>query len=255
MSLIMPTRRRLVHLALLAVLAVSAPDSFACQCGSEKSLEQALAQSDVAFIGRLAHSRVLGIGNGRSGSIALVHRFDVEAGWRGVRGDSVQILDDGGSCSYPFRRGDDYLVFAKSTPASGEFLAVSRCSGTRSAMLLSAAERIVLGPPAQSFVVLPVRPEPLASIARRRVGLAFAAARGLLRARWPTLSAVPAGLWLALLLAFLGLTAGVAALARRGRYKSVLLASLGLVAVVIVLGLWWGYATVLSNPFLARFAE
>jgi len=94
----------------------------ACSCGGRVSAAAALGQTDLVFVGAVAHvdgrkprSMVNADGSVRVGSLtgSPVTTFNIEHIYRGGARQQVVIVGDGSNCDVPFARGETWLVYAR----------------------------------------------------------------------------------------------------------------------------------------------
>jgi hypothetical protein len=99
-------------LALFFTSPMTARPAFACQCRGEGNF----AGADVVFIGKVTRA---GIGPGQvtSGTRSedFASRLDVQSVSKGQLGSSVTIRGLA-SCTYPFKQGGVYRIYAYYTP-------------------------------------------------------------------------------------------------------------------------------------------
>ena len=105
-------------LVLLYVTTVA----FACRCGSRPTIEESLARSALVFVGRVTRLQIdyrpCGIYDGHQGySEVVVCEFSKVRTLKGEvdkTGSVVIVTDLGGpACEYPFKVGQEYLVYAE----------------------------------------------------------------------------------------------------------------------------------------------
>jgi hypothetical protein len=94
--------------------------------------ERALADSEAVFSGEVVEVeegppiKMMGISGVRTSRVTL----QASEVWKGPQGETLEVstLRDGMSCGYPFKEGEEYLVYAN-TGKRG--LEVDLCSGTQ----------------------------------------------------------------------------------------------------------------------------
>ena len=216
---------------------------------------EALASADLVFAGQ-----VVGVWPLRSEvqgffTILQTYTFRVDSLWKGKLGSEVVLIDS--PCSFHFRRGGTYLVFARATQGGPSAASAPLCSGTKPIEAVGRQAAEELGPAEVLRQETLYQPESLAHIVARRSTLARLSATNLLVEQWRALGDSPAGAWgrlglQVLALAFLFVVSFW--LWRRQLRKALVLVSV--VALSLSLGLlWWGYQYVLSNPSLHHLAE
>jgi hypothetical protein len=121
----------LVAFALLALL----PDcASACSCAGylaapQERAQRALKESTAVFSGQ-----VVNIGTGEPGGAwrpaTVTVSFQVSEVWKGPQPETLEVSTprDGASCGYPFKEGQEYLVYAY---GKEELFKVSLCSETK----------------------------------------------------------------------------------------------------------------------------
>lgn len=142
---------RLIPLVLALVLALllgmlGATPAGACSCAGRPTPGESLRDARAVFSGR-----VVGISEDvRIGGIRAVRgkaRFEVERVWKSISSGSVTLPQgaNGGDCSYEFRQGERYLVYAVPPFEGGNSLSTNTC--TRTTLLSGAGEDLrALGP-------------------------------------------------------------------------------------------------------------
>lgn len=117
---------RALPLALVLVGAF-APPLHACDCVRAGAPCRAFAETPTVFTGRV--TRITSV----SGGIDTVVHFVVATTFRGAPARTVEVRtgSGGGDCGYPFRVGEEYVVYATRDTASGG-LVTSICQRTRS---------------------------------------------------------------------------------------------------------------------------
>jgi hypothetical protein len=118
----------LVVLGLVALL----PDcASACSCGGmgseQEQVRGALAGSGAVFAGKV-ESITKGEPTPRSGMPTNAVSFRVSQVWKGPERETLQVStpSQGPSCKYPFKEGQDYLVYAR-----GKRMNVNACGETK----------------------------------------------------------------------------------------------------------------------------
>jgi hypothetical protein len=121
----------LVAFVLLALL----PDcASACSCAGylaapQERAQRALKESTAVFSGQ-----VVNIGTGEPGGAwrpaTVTVSFQVSEVWKGPQPETLEVSTprDGASCGYPFKEGQEYLVYAY---GKEELFKVSLCSETK----------------------------------------------------------------------------------------------------------------------------
>lgn len=106
--------------------------AYACSCAGSMDAERALADSEAVFSGEVAEVeerptiRMWGINGVRTFRVTL-RASEV---WKGPQRETLEVSTprDGMSCGYPFKEGQEYLVYAY-TGKQG--LEVDLCNGTQ----------------------------------------------------------------------------------------------------------------------------
>ena len=128
---------------LLASFAIvmAAPYVHACKCVHSPPPAQALREATAVFVGVVAD--IIKAPDSRTLHVIL----QVKRYWKGASGGTVMVLTKrfSSACGFPFRRGQEYLVYA--TGENGD-LHTGRCSRT-TASPGSEAEQRLLGEPRQ----------------------------------------------------------------------------------------------------------
>ena len=106
--------------------------AYACSCAGSMDAERALADSEAVFSGEVAEVeegptiRMWGISGVRTSTVTL-RASEV---WKGPQRETLEVSTprDGATCGYPFKEGQEYLVYAY-TGKQG--LEVDLCNGTQ----------------------------------------------------------------------------------------------------------------------------
>ena len=106
----------------------------ACSCVGPVSHAYALEHSDAVFQGEVISKNGLRSACGRSGEVFfldLAVEFKVTTVWKGEINETTFINTnyDGAACGYPFRIGEEYIVYANQNEWVG-MLGVGLCSRT-----------------------------------------------------------------------------------------------------------------------------
>jgi len=137
--------RRLIGLLAAAAAVLASPMllppecAFACSCGAPTGSPQEIIASDLAgseavFVGRVVDNGEVGVPFEMEGTVmegvgTTTVTLQVSETWKGAARETVDVQtgrDSGGGCGFPFREGEEYLVYAS------EDMSVSLCSGTKS---------------------------------------------------------------------------------------------------------------------------
>ena len=103
--------------------------AYACSCAPPGSPSEALANSNVVFVGKVVSVREFDRGDGTWGSMdPTTVEFDVTTVWKGPSYQTMYFTTprSGPSCGFTFVEGVDYVVYSSNGSE------VSRCSRTRS---------------------------------------------------------------------------------------------------------------------------
>ncbi len=120
-------------LAVLGVVFLLPPQcAYACSCAGSRDAVRALADSEAVFSGEVVEvaegppTKMMGISGVRTSRVTL-RASEV---WKGPQRETLEVstLRDGMSCGYPFKEGQEYLVYAY-TGKQG--LEVDLCNGTQ----------------------------------------------------------------------------------------------------------------------------
>lgn len=134
----MPKRIFLVIAGLtVSLLSVFSASAEACTCGGTFSGSQPCQEywsAAAVFAGQVTDVSILSqdLGGGRVGYRRKLVRFSLEQSFRGVDGQSVEVMTGmgGGDCGYDFKQGERYFVYAYRNPNGGK-LGAGICSRTR----------------------------------------------------------------------------------------------------------------------------
>jgi len=106
------------YIQTIVILHVLASSAFACQCEVIAEPNKAFEHSSAIFVGRICGLRKendsVNIGSSAYNIQVSVVTFCVEQSWKGVEGNSFDILSDYSSCDYNFEINGRYLVYAES---------------------------------------------------------------------------------------------------------------------------------------------
>jgi hypothetical protein len=119
--------KRLALLATLLAVSAGAPTAWACQCLRRQPAELA-RQAAVVFTGSATSVTT------RNGVVTA--RFAVAVAYKGRVRAQMIVRSPRSSCSFAFREGRRYTVFAST---SGSGLQTNICSGTRPGAIRAAA--------------------------------------------------------------------------------------------------------------------
>ena len=110
------------HIAALLALVLASPVAFACRCGNRPTIEDALSRSTLVFVGRVTKlqidHRAAGLYDGHQAySEVVVCELSKVRALKGEadKKETVVILTNygGPACEYPFKIGQEYLVYAE----------------------------------------------------------------------------------------------------------------------------------------------
>lgn len=115
----MPHQRKTFGLLCTLVIIILASTTLvsACSCVMPGSPQQELNESDAVFAGTVENvaDGIAGTGVGPTGlSRGIYVTFDVSTTWKGPQHKTLVIKTaaQGASCGYPFKEGNEYLVYA-----------------------------------------------------------------------------------------------------------------------------------------------
>ena len=100
-------------LTVLGVVFLYPPDcAHACSCFGPPSTERALADSDAVFVGEVV--KLDRPSPFKSSASLETDTFRVSESWKGPEGGMLEVRTPlmGVSCGYPFKVGQEYLVYA-----------------------------------------------------------------------------------------------------------------------------------------------
>jgi len=248
------TARSVLFACLTALLLGSHPAA-ACSCGRTPTVQEALGRAESVFVGRVAETWPVAAHIMDMDTIVRRVTLRISTTWKGDPGPEIVLVDLLGSCSYPFRRGEKYLVFTYRLPeGAGRY--TSGCTLTQpwSSGALDAA---ALGPGRSVAQDATAPPESLLHKTGRRLKAAFVGAHFLIAPAWSRLADSPGGVFLrlGLELAACALLAAFAFLARRGQWKrpALILTLIALITGLLVLGV--SYREIAANPWLKPIIE
>ncbi|WP_204563021.1 hypothetical protein [Neobacillus notoginsengisoli] len=85
---------------------------YACKCIEKPSVEKELKSSRAVFSGK-----VIEIKEGKQAGIVVEKvLFEVDQTWKGSVNSQVNLATEHNSCSFQFREGENYIVYAKPSP-------------------------------------------------------------------------------------------------------------------------------------------
>jgi hypothetical protein len=246
----MPSRS--VFLVCLTALLAGSRPSAACQCGRIPPLREALEGAEAVFAGRATEIWPVQTRFWEMDAFARRVTFRIEAVWKGDLRREAAVVDPVSDCSYLFRRGGSYLVFAHRTPAGDLYATI--CSPTQT---WPSPEIAALGLGRTIAPDAEVPPESLLHKTGRRLKAAFVGAHFLIAPTWARLADSPGGVFLRFGIEFAACTVLVAfaLLARHGRWKrpALILALVALTTGLLVLGI--SYREIAANPWLKPVIE
>jgi hypothetical protein len=108
----------------LLILLLLVPPSRVCECARVEAPCAGYWNATAIFVGRV--ESITGGVNARTATLTVLESF------RGTSSSSVEVVTSGGDreCSFPFRIGREYVVYAYRSAETGR-LTTSRCSRTR----------------------------------------------------------------------------------------------------------------------------
>lgn len=239
----------------LVLLALTGPGVWACECSSVPTIPEAFSAADFVFGGQVVNIWPIRAEEQGLPTIFQSYTFRVDSRWKGAPGQEAVLVD--APCSFHFRRGGTYLVFARATEAGPADASAALCSGTRPIEVVGGQVFEELGPAEESRQKATYHPESVAHVVARRFTLARLSTTILLVDRWRGLGDSPAGAWgrfglQLLVVAFLFVVSFW--LWRRQWRKVLVLVTAAALSLSLGL-LWWGYQHVLSNPILRHLAD
>ena len=93
---------------LSAGLVALLPDcAYACSCGGYPESPKERAKSGLKYSGAVFSGEVQDTNN-ENGKVTL-RTIDV---WKGPQRETLEVINSGATCSYPFKQGREYLVYA-----------------------------------------------------------------------------------------------------------------------------------------------
>lgn len=123
--------KRILFATAALLLPCAAADTYACQCREPEPPCSAYRDADAVFIGAVSE-----IVRAEMDQIETIS-FNVERGFHGVDGGKATLVDHLTSCSYNFKEGLTYLVYAYRDSTTGK-LSTYACSRTRTISAASA---------------------------------------------------------------------------------------------------------------------
>ena len=131
-------------LVVLGVVFLFPPDcAYACSCPIPPGAERALSSSEAVFSGKVVEIDRPSEGPGWSSGDPETDTFRVSESWKGPKGAMLEVKTPvaGMSCGYPFKEGQEYLVYASE---GQQGLETSLCSATKP-LSKAGADLAVLG--------------------------------------------------------------------------------------------------------------
>ncbi|WP_059173977.1 hypothetical protein [Bacillus sp. FJAT-27445] len=107
-------RRFVVFAVCLGIITAVPLVGHACKCDDLPSVEQELAESKAVFTGKVIEIKEEK--KFSSGSTIEKVLFEVQETWKGPSDSHVILESSQTSCSIIFKKGEEYLVYAKQNP-------------------------------------------------------------------------------------------------------------------------------------------
>ena len=234
---------------LIGCLAISARPAEACQCGRVPTALEGLGQADAVFEGVVTNLWPVALTYGPIESLGNTYTFRITALWKGALESEVTLRDSGGNCSYRFRWGQSYTVFASLDPEHPTSLTATICTPTSEG--LSLAEWRSLGPYRVVSNDYLVEPESLAHTAARRTKLGLVYVLSGLRSWFAALNDSARGVIVKYALGLLSLLvlAAYLVLAWRKAWRRLFFLAVAAPLMALLLVAAWGYSQVAQSPF------
>ena len=124
-------RQLFIATPVIALLALSAGNGFACSCAGVQAPCQAYGEASAVFVGTVIDSRIIAIKKSKYEEQMRAVRLSIDSPFRGVEGAEVEVLtgSGGGDCGFSFVQAQQYLVYAYEHQG---ILSTGICTRTRS---------------------------------------------------------------------------------------------------------------------------
>lgn len=243
----------LVCVTLLS--AVGASPALGCSCGTRFSVAEALADANLVFEGRVINTWPMLVDVSGMNYLGQRYTFRVNSKWKGATGGTVTLVDALGNCSFPFHRGESYIVFAYAIESTPDW-STSICTRTIATVSAAGIARELGG---REIVSNDYRhnAEALLHMAARRLMIATLGVKLWHQNWWRSLEDSPRGVVLryCLQVSVLGYLVVIAAIVSVGRWRvAVMMLLLPLVAGGLI-AFFWSYAVIVNNPGYAPLLE